>query len=264
MLCCSRTMGTISSAVQHANAQELFRFLLLYDMLLTVSILLAQGLLFQSRKYRREAELEAHLRRQEHQQFQRFEQSSDYIRHQCHDMKHLIEALRINTNTLESQALLSELETSISDYDASMNTGNATLDAILSDTWRRCRNDQIQWTCMANGSGLFFLSDFDLYVLFGNALDNALEHLKQIKDPEKRILSVNIRRHQKLCFITIQNYCMDIPHFENGLPVTSKKDKALHGYGSKSIRSIVEKYHGSLSIQAENHSYILSVMFPVP
>ena len=264
MLCCGRTMGTLSNAVRTPDTQNLFHFLLLYDMLLSVSVLLAQGLLFQKEQYRREAELEAQLRQQQYQQFQRFEQAADHIKHQCHDMKHLIAALRVNTDQTQSQALLSKLETSVSDYDSAMNTGNQTLDAILSDTWRNCHKDQIQWTCMADGSALQFIPDFDLYVLFGNALDNALEHLRQIEDPQKRVLSVNIRRQQQLCFVTIQNYCTDTPHFAHGLPVTSKSDKSFHGYGSKSIRSIVEKYHGSLSIQVEHHSYILSIMFPIP
>lgn len=264
MLCCGRTMGTLSNAIRSPDTLNLFRFLLLYDMLLSVSILLAQGLLFQRGKYRREAELETQLRQQQYQQFQRFKQASDHIKHQCHDMKHLIAALRANSNQEQSQALLSELETSVSDYDSSMNTGNQTLDAILGNTWRNCRKDQIQWTCMADGSGLQFIPDFDLYVLFGNVLDNALEHLRQIEDPQKRVLSVNIRRHQQLCFITIQNYCANTPDFEHGLPITSKSDKSLHGYGSKSIQSIVEKYQGSLSIQVEHHFYILSIMFPIP
>lgn len=264
MLCCGRTMGTLSSAVRTSDSQNLFRFLLLYDMLLSVSVLLAQGLLFQKEQYRREAELEAQLRQQQYQQFQRLVQTADHIMHQCHDMKHLIAALRANTNQEQSQALLSELETSVSDYDATMNTGNQTLDTILGDTWRNCRKEQIQWTCMADGSALQFIPDFDLYVLFGNALDNALEHLRQIEDPQKRVLAVNIRRQQQLCFVTIQNYCTDTPCFEHGLPVTSKSDKSFHGYGSKSIRSIVEKYQGSLSIQVEHHSYILSMMFPIP
>ena len=257
-------MGTLSNAIRSPDTLNLFRFLLLYDMLLSVSILLAQGLLFQRGKYRREAELETQLRQQQYQQFQRFKQASDHIKHQCHDMKHLIAALRANSNQEQSQALLSELETSVSDYDSSMNTGNQTLDAILGNTWRNCRKDQIQWTCMADGSGLQFIPDFDLYVLFGNVLDNALEHLRQIEDPQKRVLSVNIRRHQQLCFITIQNYCANTPVFEHGLPITSKPDKSLHGYGSKSIQSIVEKYQGSLSIQVEHHFYILSIMFPIP
>ena len=46
------------------------------------------------------------------------------------------------------------------------------------------------------------------------------------------------------------------PLFQNGVPITTKKDKKGHGIGIKSILKIVKKYHGNL-----DYTYILINLF---
>jgi len=46
------------------------------------------------------------------------------------------------------------------------------------------------------------------------------------------------------------------------MPVTTKKDRRLHGYGMKSIKSTVEKYHGSVVAAQENNWFELKILLP--
>jgi len=46
------------------------------------------------------------------------------------------------------------------------------------------------------------------------------------------------------------------------MPVTMKKDRRLHGYGMKSIKSTVEKYHGSVVAAQENNWFELKILLP--
>ena len=50
--------------------------------------------------------------------------------------------------------------------------------------------------------------------------------------------------------------------FKNGMPVTTKKDRRLHGYGMKSIKSTVEKYNGSVVAAQENNWFELKILLP--
>ena len=259
-----RTLGTLASIGFTGAETKLFRILLLYDILLSASLLVAQVLIFRQSRYRRELAMESQLRQQQYQQFVLFQESVDSIRHKCHDLKHMIAALQQEGGTGQNRQLLQEMQTAVTRYDTSINTGNNTLDALLSKTWNSCEQRSIQWTCMADGAALDFMDPFDLYILLGNALDNAVECLTSIPEPEKRFLSVNIRRKGGLALLCLRNYCDHALNFEQGLPVTTKAQKEEHGYGTRSIREIAEKYNGQMSVKVEQNIFTLNIMLPIP
>lgn len=88
---------------------------------------------------------------------------------------------------------------------------------------------------MADGNAIRFLDSVDLYTLLGNALENAVESVSQVSDPQKRFLSVNIWKRERMAFLKIENYCETIPEFRAVLPVTTKTNASEHGYGMRSI-----------------------------
>ena len=49
---------------------------------------------------------------------------------------------------------------------------------------------------------------------------------------------------------------------EHGGLVTSKRDKDMHGYGTRSIRSVAEKYGGTVNIAADGELFSLNIFFP--
>ena len=49
---------------------------------------------------------------------------------------------------------------------------------------------------------------------------------------------------------------------QGGIPLTTKSDKNYHGFGMKSIRQVVEKYGGSLTVNAENDLFRLMILLP--
>ena len=48
--------------------------------------------------------------------------------------------------------------------------------------------------------------------------------------------------------------------FENGLPLTTKQDKSMHGIGLKSIRKLVEDQNGYFNIKTENYIFSLEIL----
>ena len=117
---------------------------------------------------------------------------------------------------------------------------------------------------MADGHAVSFLDPIDLYTLLGNALENAIESTSQISNPQKRFLSVNIWRKERMAFLKIENYCESEPQIQNGLPVTTKNTPSEHGYGIRSIQSVIQRYDGELKISTVDHVFTLAIILPIP
>ena len=95
----------------------------------------------------------------------------------------------------------------------------------------------------------------------GNAIDNAVESVQKICDANRRFINVSIRKSRELLVINIENPYEGELRFKDGLPQTTKADKNFHGFGMKSIRMVVEKYNGFLSIAAEDGLFTLNIVF---
>ncbi|MDD3139952.1 MAG: ATP-binding protein [Lachnospiraceae bacterium] len=201
--------------------------------------------------------------RQQEKQYIMTSETIESINRKCHDLKHQIRSLREMTEDIEKKEYLSEIENDIMIYDVALMTGNRALDTVLMEKGLFCKNHMIQWSCMVDGTKLDFMKLEDIYAIFGNALDNAVEAVLELINIEKRVISVKILEQNQLLMIQIQNYYNESLRFENGLPVTTKKDKQEHGYGMKSIRHTVEKYNGVVTIQARNQVFMLQILIPI-
>ncbi len=178
-----------------------------------------------------------------------------------HDMKHQINALANMENDEKRRGILSEMENDIATYDAVVRTGNDLLDTVLTEKKLICHSKEIRMSCMADGEQLKFMDEIDLYTLLGNALDNAIEANEKIADVAKRWISIQIQNKKGIILVEIVNPFVGSIKLKNGLPITSKGDKLSHGYGTQSIRSIVEKYNGQMTIKTENDKYLLRIIF---
>lgn len=178
----------------------------------------------------------------------------------CHDLKHQIRQFR--SQGMIDEESLSEMEHIIDAYDCNMKTGDSTLDIILTEKSLLCNRKNIKFTCIANGFELSFMNPCDLYALFGNAVDNAIEAVENVEDPEKKYIGLTVRLVGKFYSVHLQNYTREKVSFENGLPQTGKPDKNNHGYGVKSMQMLVKKYGGEISFIQEGDIFNLNMILP--
>ena len=47
---------------------------------------------------------------------------------------------------------------------------------------------------------------------------------------------------------------------DQGMPVTTNPDRNHHGFGTKSIAMIVEKYNGTVEFRAENQVFYVNIL----
>ena len=133
------------------------------------------------------------------------------------------------------------MEHEIKVYETQNKTGNRILDAVLTNKSMVCQKREIELKVIIEGQSLSFMDDMDISALFGNMLDNAIESVSRQKEKEKRLIWLYVSREKQFVRIRTENYCDEKIRFRNGMPVTTKKDKRLHGYGMKSICATVEK-----------------------
>ena len=187
----------------------------------------------------------------------------ELINRKCHDLRHQIEALRRISSEAERNEYIEQVENAVLFYESAVKTGNATLDLILMEKQLYCKEHGITLTCVCDGSRLSFLSTLDLYALFGNALENAIESVSG-EAPENRIISFRAGVRGGFLSIHFENYLGHALAMRDGLPLTTKDDLSYHGFGVLSIRHIVDKYKGSMSIRTDQNLFRLDILLPLP
>lgn len=195
-------------------------------------------------------------------QFEQSISNIDVINHKCHDLKYQIQALKSEDLSLNKKMAIDEISNAVNFYDDSFQTDNEILNTALMEKSMVCRRYHISFSAIADGKKLGFMNPMDLYVMLGNALDNAIEAVRKIKEEEKRVISMRVYGKDKLIILQIENTCPEgilLP--VDGNITTTKADKNYHGYGIGSIRKIVEKYNGSLSLRLRDDMFILTAVF---
>ena len=188
------------------------------------------------------------------------QKNMEMVNIKCHDLKHQIRRLLKENNAGDD--FLKEVQETIAIYDTNIQTGNPEIDVVLQEKALQCDVNHIEMTCMLEGGSLSAMSPGDISSLFGNALDNAIEYLLKIEDTEKRYIRISSHRQFDILVIRIENYCEDDPIFEDDMPSTTKQDKGNHGFGTRSMKNIVEKYGGLITWQKENSMIVVQIVFP--
>lgn len=156
------------------------------------------------------------------------------------------------------------MEQSVRIYEVLAKTGNEVLDTVLTEKSLYCEANGIQAHCVADGSLLSFMDPVDLYTIFGNALDNAIESVRDSEDREKRIIDVLVYAEKQMLVIQIINPVSGELRFDReGLPMSTKVNDGYHGFGLKSIRHTVKRYGGFLTVKVENGCFYLQILLPV-
>jgi hypothetical protein len=203
-----------------------------------------------------------HIFQSQYEQYKISRDSIELINRKYHDLKHQIAVLRSENNEEKRLSYLNDMENEIKQHEALNKTGNIVLDTVLTGKSLYCVKHGIYMTCVADGALLSFLDVMDLCTIFGNALDNAIESVMCITEQEKRLIHIAVFSRNGMIMLRFENYYEGAVLFKGGLPVTTKKDAAFHGYGLKSIRYSAEKYGGCVTITTTNNWFELNVLFP--
>lgn len=195
--------------------------------------------------------------------YRHYQESIELINFKYHDLKHQLAGLRSMEEAGKRIELIDAMEKELEEFRPAQQTGSYVLDTILAGKMIQCAKNQIKLTCVADGTLLSMLHVTDICSIFGNALDNAIEYAAQLEDPAKRLVHLIVARRRNFLFIEVSNYLEEKVEVREGLPVSTKQDGRMHGYGVKSIRYTVQKYGGTVVFNQDSpHEFAMRIMIP--
>lgn len=189
-----------------------------------------------------------------------------------HDLKNTVSVIKRlsdnSANTSELKKYISEVDGCLEKLDIRFNTGNTVADTLLNmkyyEAVRNVPNINIYADDLIFSQELKIQS-YDIGIILGNALDNAVEACKKLKanDPSADTF-IRLRSVQKGNFLilTVENsFYGKLAVSERGeFPETDKADKKSHGIGLSNIKNTAEKYQGTMDFRANDRVFTLSVM----
>lgn len=203
------------------------------------------------------------LKRQ-YDQYLAYQASMEFVQIKYHDLKHQIAGLRAETDAARRAEWIDSIEREVTRYELTAPCGNAVLDAILGAKLLRAKDQNIRFTFVADGKLLEFMNAMDICTIFGNGLDNALEAVSEIEDPEKRLIHFTVTEKKGFLLILISNYCARLPQLgDDGIPLTTKAEKENHGFGIKSIKIAAQKYQGTVTVDTADDWFKLRILIPL-
>lgn len=252
----------IQSPFSGSSLQEIFNIRTLVDL---AGIIMIELFHIQKAENDGRRELDS-IKQTLYLQYMQYRQSSEnmeMINQKYHDLKHQIQVIRAEKDNYKRIGYIDELEKNIGFYDSAIETGNYVLDTILTDKSRQCLKQDINMTVVADGRLLNYMHVMDIATIFGNALDNAIEHEVLISDKSMRMIHVTVSRHEELIHVIIENKFSGELRSEGNRILTTKPDQQNHGYGLKSIQYTIEKYDGFMAAGVEEGWFRLKLMLPV-
>ena len=196
---------------------------------------------------------------EERKQYEREKEVVEVINIKCHDLRHQLQAVGQSIPEHEKE----QIQEAVRQYDTRVKTGNRALDVVLTMKRMICEGSDIEFSCLVNGALLNFMEESDIYSLFGNLLDNAIEEARHF-DSEHRVISLSVAQEQQFVLIHEENFIQAVPQMVDGIPQTTKADKENHGFGVRSMRLIAEKYNGHFMIHVDKSLFRLDIMLPIP
>ena len=229
------------------------------NIVISASLLLVQyGMLRQNQTEKR-LQMVSMLWEQAREQYRISKENIEAINIKCHDLKHQLLAVKDKTDERE-YARMMEL---VDSYGSQIETGSEVLDVVFQEKNFQCRKLGIQFTCIIDGAALNFMDTIDLYVLFGNLIDNCIEAVSALPETEVKNVQVTVRRERGFVIVTTENGYAGELQWADGRLRTSKGDEQNHGFGLLSIEKIIHKYGGRYSIQTDEQIFTMNIVFPV-
>lgn len=142
-----------------------------------------------------------------------------------------------------------------------INTGHLVIDALVSNAYNNAEIKNIKFkTDIKIDKSKINIERYDLSVVLGNLLDNAIEACIKISNIDDRFITVNIFTNETALIINILNSAVGKNLFVKFK--SDKSNKIIHGYGLSNVNLIAEKYGGSFIAERKESKFEATIVLP--
>lgn len=192
-------------------------------------------------------------------------QGEERIKALRHDMKHHLNELMLLANKYdvpEIQGYIDQMGKFIQNPNEMIASGNLEIDSVLNYMLQRAR-EALKTVIVKVMLPEEIKHSFDINVLLGNLLENAIEAAQQT---DKKYLSVNITLKRGVLKMVIENsfnvsnIIYEEQQGKGKVLLTTKPFKEQHGIGLKNVKKIVEKYNGTMKVSPQEDIFCVNLI----
>lgn len=177
----------------------------------------------------------------------RYEQTKAF-RHDIQNHLSVLDGLLSGGKLEEGRAYLQKLKTVSASLSFPYQTGNPVVDILLGEKLGLAKANGIAAEVSLLLPSPCGADDFDLCVIFANALDNAIRACQAVKGAKS--IRISGERQGDFYMLAFDNTCADGP-------------ASPMGTGLANIKSVAEKYHGAMLAEKKDQRYSLSVLLNI-
>ena len=156
----------------------------------------------------------------------------------------------------EAKAYISQITAQLEGGKDMVWSNHEMLNLVLNMKFREAKKAQIQVECQCDDMSGLALSSVEICALFSNLLDNAIEANKKCPAGMERRISLLCARREKMLMISLSNSMAKEPKSqEHRHTETAGQDRKLHGFGMRSIRKVVDSYHGNMKMDMRDNEF---------
>ena len=229
----------------------------LYSFICCIFILLLDDGIFRRIQDENELSMVKYLWLKRQEQYAVAKENMDAINLKCHELKQQITGIQEMPVSVQLKDSLEDLKESIQIYDAVVKTGNEVLDVVLTEKNFFCQANHITMACIVDGEKMDFMETLDIYSLFTSLFEDTFEAIRMLKEPEKKQIALSVWEKNGLLMIQLENY------FEDSKEVREMQEAGMD-YSMKSVKEIVKKYDGVMTIHKEHALLIKRISIPIP
>ncbi|WP_304508692.1 sensor histidine kinase [Anaerotignum sp.] len=195
-----------------------------------------------------------------HQQALVIHAAENNIRSLQHDFKNHLIVLKEVSNSKNEKfkdyvQVLEEKLTLNSEY---VMTGNKMLDGLINYKLQIMYDLGVKVDLNIKIPDDINIHDFDVVVILGNLLDNAI---KALQEQDNGIFQMKFLYNRGTFFLQLRNsYIGVLKKKGNTFFSTKKESDEPHGIGLNNVKKIVEKYNGNLLINAEKNFFDVEIL----
>lgn len=180
-----------------------------------------------------------------------------------HDMKRHFAEISVLASTGEIEQIknyVSAMENNLVESRRLVDSGNTALDTVLNYMLQRAVDKKIQLNVKVVVPCNLNLSAYDMNIIFGNLLENAIEAQKDVKNPS---IDLEINYLMDSLVVEISNRCLQKVIFKGRLPVTTKQSVREHGYGLKNVKKVLDKYISTLDFECSDERFTVKILMKI-
>lgn len=192
-------------------------------------------------------------------------QGEEKIKSLRHDMKHHLNELMLlanKYNVVEIQEYINQMKSFLQNPSELVASGNLEIDSVLNYMLQKAQKElkTVDIKVMLPEK---IRHSFDINVLLGNLLENAIEAAAKTENKylgiyitlKRGILKVKIENSfEPSCILWGEQQKKDI------ILKTTKPFKDQHGIGLKNVKKIVEKYNGTMAVTTQDGIFCVNLI----